>query len=83
MGITLVVIVIIAVVVVVGVVGLTTHQRRGILVRRLRSTSFSRRRSDRIKRAAARDVAMLQRADREYVRRRPGRPRRADPDDEL
>ena len=77
MSITLV-IVIVAVVVVFGLVGLIGRRRTRPLARRLRSTSFSRRRSDRIKRAAAADVAAIEQ-DAAYYRR----PRRGDQDSEL
>jgi hypothetical protein len=49
------------------------------LTRQLRSTSFSRRRSDRIKAAAAADVAAIAEDDK-YFRRRN---RRRDVDSEL
>ena len=71
MGITLVVIVIIAVVVVVGLIGLITRQRRRPLVRHLRPTSFSRRRSQQIRQAAEQDLAALREADEFDRRTRP------------
>jgi hypothetical protein len=68
MGI-IIAVVIVVVVVIVGVALL----RRGPtqLTRRLRSTSFSRRRSDQLKQAAAADVAEILRDDK-YFRQSPG-----------
>jgi hypothetical protein len=67
--ITLVIAIVVAVVVVFGLVGLISRRRTRPLARRLRSTNFSRRRSDRIKRAAAEDVAAIGRDDEYYSRR--------------
>jgi FtsZ-interacting cell division protein ZipA len=77
--ITLVIVIVVAVVVVLGLLGLISRRRTRPLARHLRSTTFSQRRSDRIKRAAAEDVAVEQ--DDEYYRRaRRGDP---DPDNEI
>ena len=75
------VIVILAVVVVVLIFYALAHRSPAQLTRQLRSTSFSRLRSDRIKEAAARDVAAITEGDR-YLRRRRTRPR-DDVDSEL
>jgi hypothetical protein len=72
------VIVVVAVVVVLGLIGLIGRRRTRPLARHLRSTTFSQRRSDRIKRAAAEDVAAIEQDD-EYYRRA----RRGDQDSEL
>jgi hypothetical protein len=65
---TLIIVIIVAVVVVFGLVALISRNRPRPLARHLRSTSFSRRRSEAIKRAAAEDVAAVER-DSEYFRR--------------
>jgi predicted Holliday junction resolvase-like endonuclease len=75
------VIVILAVVVVVLIFYALAHRSPAQLTRQLRSTSFSKRRSDRIKEAAARDVAAIT-EDERYFRRRRAR-RRDDVDSEL
>jgi hypothetical protein len=77
-GITLVIVIVVAVAVVVGLIGLIGRRRTRPLARHLRSTSFSRRRSDRIKRAAAEDVSAIEQDDEYYRRARPG-----DQDSEL
>ena len=67
-------VIIIAVVIVVLVIVLSVGLVRrspAQLTRRLRSTSFSRRRSDALKRAAAADVAEVLRDD-DYFRPGPG-----------
>jgi hypothetical protein len=69
-----VVIVIVAVVVVVGLFGLLARRRTRPLARHLRSTTFSQRRSDRIKRAAAEDVAAIEQDDEYYRRAQHGEP---------
>jgi hypothetical protein len=71
-------IIIVAVVVVIGLIGLIARRRTRPLARHLRSTSFSRRRSDRIKRAAAADVAAIEQ-DQPYYRQA----QRGDQDSEL
>jgi prephenate dehydrogenase len=76
--IALVIGIVVAVVVVVGLIGLIGRSRTRPLARHLRSTSFSRRRSERIRRAAAEDVAAVEQDD-EYHRQA----RRVDPDSEL
>jgi hypothetical protein len=76
--IALVVIVVVVVVLVLGLIGLISRRRTRPLARHLRSTTFSQRRSDRIKRAAAEDVAAIEQDD-EYYRRA----QRGDPNDEL
>jgi hypothetical protein len=75
------VIIIVAVVVIGLIFYALAHRSPAQLTRQLRSTSFSRRRSDRIKEAAARDVAAITEDDR-YFRRRRAR-RRDDVDTEL
>jgi hypothetical protein len=57
------------------------HRSPVQLTRQLRSTSFSRRRSDRIKAAAAADVAAMAEDDKYFRRRR--RRRVQDVDSEL
>jgi len=74
------VIVIVAVVVIVLIFFALAHRSPVQLTRQLRSTSFSRRRSDRIKAAATADVLEISRDDK-YFRRR--RRRRDDADSEL
>jgi hypothetical protein len=77
--VALVIVIVVAVVVVLGLVGLIGRRRTRPLARHLRSTTFSQQRSDRIKRAAAEDVAAIEQDD-EYYRRA----QRGDPtDDEL
>jgi uncharacterized protein HemY len=66
--ITLVIAIVVALVVVFGLLGLISRRRTRPLARHLRSTTFSQRRSDRIKRAAAQDVAAIAQDD-QYVRR--------------
>ena len=78
MRIVIVIIIVVAVVVVLGLVGLIGRRRTRPLARHLRSTTFSQRRSDRIKRAAAEDVSAIEQDD-EYYRRA----QRGDPTDEL
>ena len=78
MSITLVIVIVVAVVVVFGLAGLIGRRRTRPLARHLRSTSFSRRRSERIKRAAAEDVAAIEQDDGNYRRAR-----RRDQDSEL
>ena len=68
MGITIVVVVVILAVVILGLIALIGRRRTRPLARHLRSTTFSQRRSDRIKRAAAADVAAIEQDD-EYYRR--------------
>jgi hypothetical protein len=75
---TIVIVIAVALVVVVGLLGLIARRRTRPLARHLRSTTFSQRRSDRIKRAAAEDVAAVEQDD-EYYRRA----RRGDPDSEI
>jgi len=75
-----VVVIIIAAVVVIGLIFYAlVHRSPAQLTRQLRSTNFSRRRADRLKAAAAADVAALTEADRFFRRRR----RRDDVDSEL
>jgi hypothetical protein len=76
--ITLVIVIVVALVVVLGLLGLIGRRRTRPLARHLRSTTFSQRRSDRIKRAAAADVAAVEQDDEYYRRARHG-----DPDDEI
>jgi len=76
---TSIVIVIVVVVVVLGAIGLFSRRRTRPLAKHLRSTSFSRRRSDRIKRAAAADVAAISQDDAYYRQQQQGR----DPGSEL
>ena len=75
------VLIIVAVVVIFLIFYALAHRSPVQLTRRLRSTSFSRRRSDRIKEAAARDVAAIAEDDK-YFRRRRNR-RQDDVDSEL
>ena len=72
MHVALVIVIVVAVVVVVGLVGLIGRRRTRPLARHLRSTTFSQRRSDRIKRAAAEDVAAIEQDDEYYRRARRG-----------
>jgi heme exporter protein D len=66
-----IVVAIIAAVVVIFLVFLAlVHRSPAQLTRVLRSTSFSRRRSDRIKDAAAADVSAMQEDDKYFRRRR-------------
>ena len=76
----IVVLVIVAVVVIFLIFYALAHRSPVQLTRQLRSTSFSRRRSDRIKAAAAADVAEIAQDDK-YFRRRNRRP--DDVDSEL
>jgi hypothetical protein len=76
--IVIVIVIAVALVVVVGLLGLIARRRTRPLARHLRSTTFSQRRSDRIKQAAAEDVAAVEQDD-EYYRRA----RRGDPDSEI
>jgi hypothetical protein len=78
--ITIVIVIVVAAVVVVGLLGLISRRRTRPLARHLRSTTFSQRRSDRIKRQAAEDVAAIEQDDEYYRRARRGDP---DPDSEL
>jgi hypothetical protein len=78
-GSGIVVVVILAVVVIGLIFYALAHRSPVQLTRQLRSTSFSRRRSDRIKAAAAADVAEIEQDDK-YFRRRSGRD---DADSEL
>jgi uncharacterized membrane protein len=80
-GSGIVVLIILAVVVIFLIFYALAHRSPAQLTRQLRSTSFSKRRSDRIKAAAARDVAEITEDDR-YFRRRRTR-RRDDADSEL
>jgi len=77
-GSGIVVIIIVAVVVIAVIFYALAHRSPVQLTRQLRSTSFSRRRSDRIKAAAAADVEEISQ-DAKYFRRR----RRRDVDSEL
>ncbi len=75
-----IVVVIIVAVVVIGLIFYALAHRSPVqLTRQLRSTSFSRRRSDRIKAAAAADVEEIAQDDKYFRRRR----RRGDVDSEL
>jgi len=66
-----VIVLVIVAVVVIFLIFLALVRRSPVqLTRHLRSTSFSRRRSDRIKAAAAADVAAIAEDDK-YFRRRP------------
>jgi hypothetical protein len=76
----IVVLVIVAVVVIGLIFYAIAHRSPVQLTRQLRSTSFSKRRSDRIKAAAAADVAAISEDDK-YFRRR--RRRTEDVDSEL
>ena len=73
------VVIIVAVVVIFLIFYALAHRSPTQLTRQLRSTSFSRRRSDRIKAAAAADVADIEQDDKYFRRRR----RRDDVDSEL
>ena len=75
-----VVLTIVAVVVIFVIFLALAHRSPVQLTRQLRSTSFSKRRADRMKAAAAADVAEIS-ADDKYFRRR--RRRRDDVDSEL
>jgi hypothetical protein len=77
-GSGIVVLVIVAVVVIALIFYALAHRSPVQLTRQLRSTNFSRRRSDRIKAAAAADVEEIAQDDK-YFRR----PRRDDADSEL
>jgi hypothetical protein len=77
-GSGIVVLVIVAVVVIALIFYALAHRSPVQLTRQLRSTNFSRRRSDRIKAAAAADVEEIAQDDK-YFRRR----RRNDADSEL
>jgi hypothetical protein len=72
--VVIVVIIVVAVVVVLGLFGLIARRRTRPLARHLRSTTFSQRRSDRIKRAAAEDVAAIEQDDEYYRRAQHGEP---------
>jgi uncharacterized membrane-anchored protein len=74
---SVIVLVIVAVVVIFLIFVALAHRSPVQLTRQLRSTSFSRRRSDRIKAAAAADVAAIAEDDK-YFRRRP-----QDPDSQV
>ena len=76
-GSGIVVLIILAVVVIVLIFYALAHRSPVQLTRQLRSTNFSRRRSDRIKAAAAADVEEIAQ-DAKYFRRRTRRQ-----DDEL
>jgi hypothetical protein len=65
-----VVFIIVAVVVIFLIFLALAHRSPVQLTRHLRSTNFSRRRSDRIKEAAAADVAAMQEDDKYFRRRR-------------
>jgi len=78
-GSGIVVVVILAVVVIGLIFYALAHRSPVQLTRQLRSTSFSRRRSDRIKAAAAADVEEIAQDDKYFRRRR----RRDDVDSEL
>ena len=78
-GSGIVVIVIVAVVVIGLIFYALAHRSPVQLTRQLRSTSFSRRRSDRIKAAAAADVEEIAQDDKYFRRRR----RKDDVDSEL
>jgi|HubBroStandDraft_2_1064218.scaffolds.fasta_scaffold928599_2 hypothetical protein len=83
-GSGIVVLIIVAVVVIGLIFYALAHRSPAQLTRQLRTTSFSRRRSDRIKAAAAADVAAISEDDKYFRRRR--RPRdeaRDDVDSEL
>jgi hypothetical protein len=77
--VAVVVVIVVVVVVVVGLLGLIGRRRTRPLARHLRSTTFSQRRSDRIKQAAAEDVAAIEQDDDYYRRAQRGDPT----DDEL
>jgi Flp pilus assembly protein TadB len=79
-GSGIVVLVIVAVVVIALIIYALAHRSPVQLTRQLRSTSFSKRRSDRIKAAAAADVEEIAQDDK-YFRRR--NRRRNDVDSEL
>jgi hypothetical protein len=83
-GSGIVVLVIVAVVVIAVIFYALVHRSPVQLTRQLRSTSFSRRRSDQIKAAAAADVEEIAQGDK-YFRRRNRRRngRRDDVDSEL
>lgn len=74
MRVVVIVIVVVVVVVVLGLIGLISRRRTRPLARHLRSTTFSQRRSDRIKRAAAEDVAAIEQDDEFYRRAQHGEP---------
>jgi hypothetical protein len=74
------VLIIVAVVVIFVIFYALAHRSPVQLTRQLRSSNFSRRRSDRIKAAAAADVEAMSEDDK-YFRRR--RRRRDDVDSEL
>ena len=77
----IVVVIIVAVLVVFGIFVGLVRRSPAQLTRQLRSTSFSKRRADRMKAAAAADVAAIAEDDK-YFRRRRNR-RRDDVDSEL
>ena len=70
-GSGIVVVIIVAVVVIALVFYALGHRSPVQLTRQLRSTSFSKRRSDRIKAAAAADVEEIGQDDKYFRRRRP------------
>lgn len=72
-GSGIVVLIIVAVVVIGLLFYAIAHRSPVQLTRQLRSTSFSKRRSDRIKEAAARDVAAIAEDDKYFRRRRRSR----------
>ena len=78
-GSGIVVLVIVAVVVIALIFHALAHRSPVQLTRQLRSTSFSKRRSDRIKAAAAADVEEIAQDAKYFGRRR----RRNDVDSEL
>jgi hypothetical protein len=78
-GSDIVVVIIVAVVVIALIFYALAHRTPVQLTRQPRSLSFSRRRSDRIKAAAAADVAEIAQDDKYFRRRR----RRDDADSEL
>ena len=78
-GSGIVVLIIVAVVVIAVIFYALAHRSPVQLTRQLRSTSFSRRRSDRIKAAAAADAEVIAQDAKYFGRRR----RRNDVDSEL
>ena len=77
-----IIVLIIVAVVVIGVIFYAIAHRSPVqLTRQLRSTSFSKRRSDRIKAAAAADVAAMEEDDKYFHPNAPQVGR--DPDSEL
>ena len=77
----IIVLIIVAVVVIFLVLVALAHRSPVQLTRQLRSTNFSRRRSDRIKAAAAADVAAMEEDDKYFHPNAPQVGR--DPDSEL